>query len=137
MATVAARAMRLCSDPVGFYSLSIDMVVGSMLSITHVYITYEEMRAAAINTLNPQRTAMIVADFLKVDNQYWRIIALYMYLNMMVMCRYQIHMTKALGPSSFLLLRLRNSWILSTIKLQRERNRVEPAKKISLIKCLV
>ncbi|PWA83469.1 hypothetical protein CTI12_AA061740 [Artemisia annua] len=41
------------------------MVVGSMLSIIHVYSTYEEMRAAPINTLNPQRTAMIVEDFLK------------------------------------------------------------------------
>ncbi|KAI3526611.1 hypothetical protein L1887_05868 [Cichorium endivia] len=41
------------------------MVVGSFLSLIHVYSTYEEMRAAPINTLNPQRTAMIIEDFLK------------------------------------------------------------------------
>lgn len=31
-----------------------------------MYSVVEEMRAAPVNTLNPQRTAMIVADFLKV-----------------------------------------------------------------------
>ncbi|KAI3682652.1 hypothetical protein L1987_82772 [Smallanthus sonchifolius] len=41
------------------------MVVGSFLSAIHVYSTYEEMRSAPINTLNPQRTAMIIEDFLK------------------------------------------------------------------------
>ncbi|KAL7598325.1 hypothetical protein Lser_V15G27103 [Lactuca serriola] len=41
------------------------MVVGSFLSLIHVYSTYEEMRAAPINTLNPQRTAMIIEDFIK------------------------------------------------------------------------
>ncbi|XP_071689448.1 protein root UVB sensitive 2, chloroplastic-like [Rutidosis leptorrhynchoides] len=41
------------------------MIVGSLLSVVHVYSTYEEMRAAPINTLNPQRTAMIIEDFLK------------------------------------------------------------------------
>ncbi|GKC53263.1 hypothetical protein Tco_1076008, partial [Tanacetum coccineum] len=152
MKLLSEREWQGCSDRVGFYSLLIDVRKGSMLSVTHVYITYEEMRATAINTLSPQRTAMTV------DSQYWRIIALYMYLNMMVMCRYQCFVRdvtisfppeasydegafkpfmkkRGNGPSSFLLLRLRNSWIFSTIKLQRERNRVEPAKKISLIKC--
>lgn len=42
------------------------MFVGSLLSVIHVYSTYEEMRAAPINTLNPQRTAMIIEDFIKV-----------------------------------------------------------------------
>lgn len=42
------------------------MVVGPLLSIVHVYSVVEEMRAAPVNTLNPQRTAMIVADYLKV-----------------------------------------------------------------------
>ncbi|KAM1044645.1 hypothetical protein ACFX2I_035634 [Malus domestica] len=41
------------------------MVVGPLLSMVHVYCVIEEMRATPINTLNPQRTAMIVADFLK------------------------------------------------------------------------
>ncbi|KAL4588068.1 hypothetical protein LXL04_000946 [Taraxacum kok-saghyz] len=41
------------------------MVVGSFLSFIHVYSTYEEMRSAPINTLNPQRTAMIIEDFIK------------------------------------------------------------------------
>ncbi|KAI7749970.1 hypothetical protein M8C21_007773 [Ambrosia artemisiifolia] len=43
----------------------LQMVVGSLLSAIHIYSTYEEMRSAPINTLNPQRTAMIVEDFLK------------------------------------------------------------------------
>ena len=42
------------------------LVVGPVLSVLHVYSVIEEMRAAPVNTLNPQRTAMIVADFLKV-----------------------------------------------------------------------
>ena len=37
-----------------------------LLSIIHIYSVVEEMRAAPVNTLNPQRTAMIVADFVKV-----------------------------------------------------------------------
>ncbi|KAH7838014.1 hypothetical protein Vadar_021013 [Vaccinium darrowii] len=41
------------------------MVVGPLLSIVHVYSVVEEMRAAPVNTLNPQRTAMVVADYLK------------------------------------------------------------------------
>ncbi|KAM7258959.1 hypothetical protein ACFE04_014700 [Oxalis oulophora] len=41
------------------------MIVGPLLSIVHVYSVIEEMRATPVNTLNPQRTAMIVADFVK------------------------------------------------------------------------
>ncbi|KAL2978185.1 hypothetical protein AAZX31_13G105900 [Glycine max] len=41
------------------------LVVGPLLSIIHIYSVSEEMRATPVNTLNPQRTAMIVADFLK------------------------------------------------------------------------
>lgn len=41
------------------------MIVGPLLSCLHVYSVFEEMRAAPVNTLNPQRTAMIVADFLQ------------------------------------------------------------------------
>nr|KYP70734.1 UPF0420 protein C16orf58 isogeny [Cajanus cajan] len=40
-------------------------VVGPLLSILHIYSVSEEMRATPINTLNPRRTAMVVADFLK------------------------------------------------------------------------
>lgn len=43
------------------------IVVGSLLSVIHVYSVSEKMRAAPVNTLNPQRTAMIVEDFIKVD----------------------------------------------------------------------
>ncbi|KAB1200934.1 hypothetical protein CJ030_MR0G005870 [Morella rubra] len=41
------------------------LIVGPLLSIIHIYSVVEEMRAAPVDTLNPQRTAMIVADFLK------------------------------------------------------------------------
>nr|XP_043618911.1 protein root UVB sensitive 2, chloroplastic-like [Erigeron canadensis] len=41
------------------------MVVGPLLSVIHIYGVCEEMRAAPVNTLNPQRTAMIVEEFLK------------------------------------------------------------------------
>jgi hypothetical protein len=54
----------------GYKLLIIDdffqLVVGPLLSIIHVYCVVEEMRATPVNTLNPQRTALIVADFLKV-----------------------------------------------------------------------
>ncbi|XP_043805083.1 protein root UVB sensitive 2, chloroplastic isoform X2 [Manihot esculenta] len=41
------------------------MIVGPLLSIVHVCSVIEEMRATPVNTLNPQRTAMVVADFVK------------------------------------------------------------------------
>lgn len=41
------------------------MVVGPLLAGLHIYSVTEEMRAAPVNTLNPQRTAMIVAEFVK------------------------------------------------------------------------
>ncbi|XP_020531079.1 protein root UVB sensitive 2, chloroplastic isoform X3 [Amborella trichopoda] len=41
------------------------MIVAPLLAVLHVYSVTEEMRAAPVNTLNPQRTAMIVADFLE------------------------------------------------------------------------
>ncbi|KAI9180089.1 hypothetical protein LWI28_001047 [Acer negundo] len=41
------------------------LVVGPLLSCIHVYCVIEEMRATPVNTLNPQRTAMIVANFMK------------------------------------------------------------------------
>lgn len=44
----------------------LQLVVGPLLSVVHVYCVVEEMRAAPVNTLNPQRTAMVVADYLKV-----------------------------------------------------------------------
>ncbi|GLU03634.1 hypothetical protein SLE2022_208230 [Rubroshorea leprosula] len=52
-------ASTICSSMPG------KLVAGSLLSGIHVYSVIEEMRAAPVNTLNPQRTAMIVADFLK------------------------------------------------------------------------
>ncbi|XP_051118955.1 protein root UVB sensitive 2, chloroplastic isoform X3 [Andrographis paniculata] len=42
------------------------IIVGPLLSLVHIYCVREEMRATPVNTLNPQRTAMIVAEFLKV-----------------------------------------------------------------------
>ncbi|KAI4301103.1 hypothetical protein L6164_034417 [Bauhinia variegata] len=44
------------------------LVVGPLLSMIHVYCVTEEMRATPVNTLNPQRTAMVVANFLKAGN---------------------------------------------------------------------
>lgn len=41
------------------------MLVGPVLSLVHIYCVSEEMRATPVNTLNPQRTGMIVAEFLK------------------------------------------------------------------------
>lgn len=41
------------------------LLVGPVLSVIHVYSVCKEMRAAPVNTLNPQRTAMLVADFVK------------------------------------------------------------------------
>uniref|UniRef100_A0A3Q7HCE5 Uncharacterized protein n=1 Tax=Solanum lycopersicum TaxID=4081 RepID=A0A3Q7HCE5_SOLLC len=43
----------------------LQLVVAPLLSVIHIYSVCEEMRAAPVNTLNPQRTAMIVADFVK------------------------------------------------------------------------
>lgn len=41
------------------------LVVTPLLSLVHIYSVTQQMRATPINTLNPQRTAMLVADFLK------------------------------------------------------------------------
>mgnify|MGYP003702456177 CR=1 FL=1 len=42
------------------------LIAGPLLSVVHIYGVVQEMRATPVNTLNPQRTAMIVADFIKV-----------------------------------------------------------------------
>lgn len=52
-------ASTICSSMEG------KLVVGSILSVVHVYSVVEQMRGVPINTLNPQRTALIVANFLK------------------------------------------------------------------------
>ncbi|XP_057798052.1 protein root UVB sensitive 2, chloroplastic isoform X1 [Salvia miltiorrhiza] len=52
-------ASTVCSSTQG------KLVVGPLLSAFHIYCVREEMRATPVNTLNPQRTAMIVAEFLK------------------------------------------------------------------------
>ncbi|EYU46458.1 hypothetical protein ABFS82_04G041000 [Erythranthe guttata] len=52
-------ASTVCSSTQG------KLVVGPLLSLMHVYCVREEMRATPVNTLNPQRTALIVAEFLK------------------------------------------------------------------------
>ncbi|KAJ4747007.1 hypothetical protein LUZ62_081412 [Rhynchospora pubera] len=44
------------------------MIAGPLLSALHIYGVTQEMRATPVNTLNPQRTAMIVADFIKRGN---------------------------------------------------------------------
>ncbi|KAM0849564.1 hypothetical protein ACQ4PT_053655 [Festuca glaucescens] len=41
------------------------LIVGPLLSAVHIWGVVQEMRATPINTLNPQRTAMVVADFIK------------------------------------------------------------------------
>ncbi|GFP82907.1 protein root UVB sensitive 2 chloroplastic [Phtheirospermum japonicum] len=52
-------ASTICSSTQG------KLVVGPLLSLVHIYCVREEMRATPVNTLNPQRTALIVAEFLK------------------------------------------------------------------------
>ncbi|CAE6023053.1 unnamed protein product [Arabidopsis arenosa] len=52
-------ASTICSSMEG------KLVVGSILSVVHVYSVVEQMRGVPINTLNPQRTALIVGNFLK------------------------------------------------------------------------
>ncbi|XP_030514172.1 protein root UVB sensitive 2, chloroplastic isoform X1 [Rhodamnia argentea] len=52
-------ASTICSSMQG------KLLAGPLLSAIHIYSVTEEMRAAPVNTLNPQRTAMIVAEFLK------------------------------------------------------------------------
>ncbi|KAJ4955337.1 hypothetical protein NE237_012120 [Protea cynaroides] len=44
------------------------LIVTPLLSLVHIYCVAEEMRATPINTLNPQRTALIVANFLKTGD---------------------------------------------------------------------
>ncbi|VAH49868.1 unnamed protein product [Triticum turgidum subsp. durum] len=41
------------------------LIIGPLLSAVHIWGVMQEMRATPINTLNPQRTAMVVADFIK------------------------------------------------------------------------
>lgn len=43
------------------------LIWAPILSAIHLYAVQQEMRAAPINTLNSQRTAMLVADFVKVS----------------------------------------------------------------------
>lgn len=64
--------------------MAFQLVVGPLLSIIHIYSVVEEIRAAPVNTLNPQRTAMIVADFLKVCFE------LQTYISVMLFFIYQI-----------------------------------------------
>ncbi|KAL6652379.1 hypothetical protein ACP70R_011304 [Stipagrostis hirtigluma subsp. patula] len=52
-------ASTLCSTTQG------KLIAGPLLSAVHIYGVVREMRATPVNTLNPQRTAMIVADFIK------------------------------------------------------------------------
>lgn len=51
----------------------LQLVVAPLLSVIHIYSVCEEMRAAPVNTLNPQRTAIIVADFVKVHIQRYKV----------------------------------------------------------------
>lgn len=44
------------------------LIAAPFLSAVHIYSVAQEMRATPVNTLNPQRVAMIIADFLKVWN---------------------------------------------------------------------
>ncbi|CAA0823965.1 Protein root UVB sensitive 2- chloroplastic [Striga hermonthica] len=52
-------ASTVCSSTQG------KLVAGPLLSLVHIYCVREEMRATPVNTLNPQRTALIVAEFFK------------------------------------------------------------------------
>nr|GMD22227.1 protein root UVB sensitive 2, chloroplastic isoform X1 [Ipomoea batatas] len=52
-------ASTICSSMQG------KMVVGPLLAAVHIYSVTEEMKATPVNTLNPQRTALIVKTFVK------------------------------------------------------------------------
>ncbi|KAJ3680208.1 hypothetical protein LUZ60_016486 [Juncus effusus] len=41
------------------------LIVGPLLSVVHIYAVVQEMRATPVNSLNPQRTAMIISDFIQ------------------------------------------------------------------------
>lgn len=47
------------------FIIFLQLIAAPFLSVVHVYCVVEQMRATPINTLNPQRTALIVADFMK------------------------------------------------------------------------
>ncbi|KAL2934731.1 Protein root UVB sensitive 2 chloroplastic [Bienertia sinuspersici] len=42
------------------------IIASPLLSVLHVYSVVEQMKAVPVNTLNPQRTAILVADFVKM-----------------------------------------------------------------------
>lgn len=46
-------------------SIQKKLVAGPLLCIVHVCCDIEEMRTTPVNTLNPQRTTMVVADLVK------------------------------------------------------------------------
>ncbi|VFQ68250.1 unnamed protein product [Cuscuta campestris] len=52
-------ASTICSSTQG------KMVVGPLLAAIHIHCVTEEMKATPVNTLNPQRTALIVKNFVK------------------------------------------------------------------------
>lgn len=52
-------ASTICSSMQG------KMIAGPVMSLFHIYCVYEEMRSVPVNTLNPQRTALISADYVK------------------------------------------------------------------------
>ncbi|KAL5998674.1 Protein root UVB sensitive 2, chloroplastic [Asimina triloba] len=60
------RLTSVILDELGGWPLAnCTLIAAPLLSAIHIYSVSQEMRAAPVNTLNPQRTAMIVADFLK------------------------------------------------------------------------
>ncbi|CAH9081114.1 unnamed protein product [Cuscuta europaea] len=52
-------ASTICSSTQG------KMVIGPLLAVIHISCVTEEMKATPVNTLNPQRTALIVKNFVK------------------------------------------------------------------------
>ncbi|XP_056684988.1 protein root UVB sensitive 2, chloroplastic isoform X2 [Spinacia oleracea] len=55
-----ALASTVCSSMQG------KVIAAPLLSVLHVFSVVEEMKAVPVNTLNPQRTALLVADFIKM-----------------------------------------------------------------------
>ncbi|GJT84190.1 root UVB sensitive 2, chloroplastic-like protein [Tanacetum coccineum] len=62
-----SAALSVLSTQSLLYAAGLTPTPAQATFVSWVRITYEEMRAAPINTLNPQRTTMIVEDFLKLD----------------------------------------------------------------------
>lgn len=73
--------------------MPLQLIAAPLLSAVHIYSVAEEMRATPVNTLNPQRTAMIVAEFIKVRFTFVNL-NIQIYTNMALPSSYQLRVEK-------------------------------------------